>query len=1297
MADQQDWSKLKGLTPFYSADRQRVEALERELEARKREDWTPDLSELTDAEYARRFPSEVPSMTEYTPSLRERAAAGLQRGFEKVPTVGREQARRYAQSIVGGESSSMPFKLGAVDILGGTRAFGAPRAVEALAAPFWGEEGLNLMRESGKQMSEGNVGTAYLDAALGALGLLPGAELGMAVAKPAAKALAPTAAEMASNLYSNAVEHGLAVPHRLDVVRPKGGQWVDYAQHGTELAGRSNRTQKFFDNRVEMYQNDVNNAKRVLEQGELPRDEAQRVLTEAEGHLERALNMQALTKWNRGPLLNYVKKQMGTPEDPIRLLAEEGIHHRPLQNRSLLEQDTGRRERRGFPAEGMGTSGLAKTWEIDADRALQGMPARFFTEEGLYPNITERYNQERSSAYTGEPSPAVPLTPEEREYARDWTWLGSDEAQKGFLKEHPWLKTVPGETNIWSMVDYGDNLGFNHIMDVLSEDLMAGRLRPDSLSRMSVAQAVRRTSEYDAERAAAMEKAQAEDAANQNVFFNHDNGYKWVTLDKPGQFSKESDNMGHSVRGYEPPTGHPEWISTSGSRGNLAYGHGGWEGIKSGRAQVISLRDEKNLPHTTIEMKASDYVPHKDVEEMLIRSGIDRERARDYMRNQGIIDEQGNLTPDNEDDLRPLITQVKGKVNDKPVAKYIPMIQQLIRKNDYEVARDLEHTDLIDARIGDTGPQWFYDKKWYHPDLPKYMTKSEIENWRRTGEFTPDPHLDFSAPKEEGHATGGAVHMADGGIAPYGLRHGSPDPKGKGYFGPMRTPPGDVMTELSAENNAGEFPLIVPTLTREELEYLIAGGKPTDAIYNKASQWAETRRARGRTPFATPQDLRIPKPMAGGGIASTIAQGVGKLMKTVLPATERQANLAKFLEPSKVPMRLYHGTTATEGGKGAEAIRSFKPSKEGALGYGVYLTPNAAKASTYSGIPNEEALAQLKETVGFSDQVMKDLKAGSFREDVFGKQQGGNMLPVYAQIKNPLVIEGKGDPMVEALTKLGMDPSKAERVVERAYDTKGYIGKEVESRARAAGYDGLMQYRNGNLEEVVSYNPRAIKSAIGNQGTYDTSNIELSKAGGGRVGAVKSVVDAVRKMAEDLPPPEAAQKTQIRGTLGTYKKAGPLLESLRPGGNTLDYGSGLGHGAQHLGADSFEPFPKEGVEPTYKHPTDIPDSSYDRVTNFSVLNVLPKAARDEAVKHIGRVLKPEGVALITARGPSDVMAASGDLGPEAASLVTSIGTYQKGFTTSELHDYVKKVLGNGYEVRPMSTLSGSGVMIKKVK
>ena len=235
-----------------------------------------------------------------------------------------------------------------------------------------------------------------------------------------------------------------------------------------------------------------------------------------------------------------------------------------------------------------------------------------------------------------------------------------------------------------------------------------------------------------------------------------------------------------------------------------------------------------------------------------------------------------------------------------------------------------------------------------------------------------------------------------------------------------------------------------------------------------------------------------------GGAAKKAIKAL-KGVQDVLPAAEREANLQKLLSESKTPMRLYHGTTATEGGKGTEAIRRIKPSKEGALGSGVYLTPKTAHASGYTGIPNDEAISLMQSSPyhkDIADQFMADRASGTLREG----QAGGNMLPVYARIRNPLIIgqSDKGiDPAAEALVMLGMDESKAISLVERAYEEKGNIGKQIQSRAQAQGYDGLMQYRNGELSEVVSYNPSSVKSAIGNKGTYDTTQPDINEAQGG--------------------------------------------------------------------------------------------------------------------------------------------------------------------------------------------------------
>ena len=131
-------------------------------------------------------------------------------------------------------------------------------------------------------------------------------------------------------------------------------------------------------------------------------------------------------------------------------------------------------------------------------------------------------------------------------------------------------------------------------------------------------------------------------------------------------------------------------------------------------------------------------------------------------------------------------------------------------------------------------------------------------------------------------ATGLKQFSGDEGLAPYGLRHSGEGAKGKGYFGDLPTKSGRTATEYSIEDESGEYPSLVPTLTKKELNHLLADKKPTDEIYDKAESWANERKKNGKSPFASPTELRMPTPNKKGGVisASSRADGVAKRGKT---------------------------------------------------------------------------------------------------------------------------------------------------------------------------------------------------------------------------------------------------------------------------------------------------------------------------------------------------------------------------------------------------------------------------------
>lgn len=98
----------------------------------------------------------------------------------------------------------------------------------------------------------------------------------------------------------------------------------------------------------------------------------------------------------------------------------------------------------------------------------------------------------------------------------------------------------------------------------------------------------------------------------------------------------------------------------------------------------------------------------------------------------------------------------------------------------------------------------------------------------------------------------------------YGKR---PDgtPKGTGFFGEIPRPDGKISTELSADVDIDgkniAFPLLVPSLSLEEINHLVSGNPPTPQIYDKAIGFAVERMKAGLSPFAGQgEQVPLPKP-----------------------------------------------------------------------------------------------------------------------------------------------------------------------------------------------------------------------------------------------------------------------------------------------------------------------------------------------------------------------------------------------------------------------------------------------------
>ena len=185
-----------------------------------------------------------------------------------------------------------------------------------------------------------------------------------------------------------------------------------------------------------------------------------------------------------------------------------------------------------------------------------------------------------------------------------------------------------------------------------------------------------------------------------------------------------------------------------------------------------------------------------------------------------------------------------------------------------------------------------------------------------------------------------------------------------------------------------------------------------------------------------------------------------------------------------------------------------------------------------------------------------------------------------------------------------------------------------------------------------------------------------------------------------LPPAERAAKTAIgagssgKGTVGTYLKADALFSEKK--GTKLDFGSGRGEGAKLIKADTYEPYVKS--KPKFNNVNDIKSNSYNKITSLNVLNVLPPEARNEAVKNIGRILKPNGEAIVSTRGVKDVESAKNKVQIKDGYIIGKgdDARFQKGFTATELKNYVQKTLGKNFTVENVKGIGKAAVKIKKL-
>jgi hypothetical protein len=479
------------------------------------------------------------------------------------------------------------------------------------------------------------------------------------------------------------------------------------------------------------------------------------------GHRARLEPQAATNQWIDGPLVNYIKNSMATPEDPIRLRADRlaqkaedryyaakekafnkypndedlvkrtnditrareryedemsGIlHYEPDQLDNRITNFVNRREL-GFPEEGFASTKLGRQWEKESDWLAT-------------PEKADEYLHE----FTGNPSVI----------------------DQKLLSENPWLTTIPPESSVHSLDTAAPRyLGLDHLTDEIgnalspTSDLPANlRLTPEDLanprrnSMESMVDLVARVNQHRRRMAIEAEKKSNEairDYPDWNVVKEYPDGYRMVRLPDVAD-SEEAFKIGKAC-------GEKGGWCTQGDDMLRNYG--------SGQSRVNLLLDPDGKPVAQVEtVKPKEVTPylylrnnHPEIEQQ-IDSKFDQ--YYEGLKQNGVKlstseriklhDQLASETPEYQQYLQEPpkfnINQIKGKHNGKPKAEHIPYLQDFVKSGNFSDVSELDNVDM----------QRFNQSFMTSEDIAHQLDDDEaFRQWYRSkNEYDPPSLLDY--------------------------------------------------------------------------------------------------------------------------------------------------------------------------------------------------------------------------------------------------------------------------------------------------------------------------------------------------------------------------------------------------------------------------------------------------------------------------------------------------------------------------------------------------------------------------
>jgi hypothetical protein len=511
-------------------------------------------------------------------------------------------------------------------------------------------------------------------------------------------------------------------------------------------------------------------------------------------------------KWLGRRLTNYVKNDLGTANDPLIDMAKQGISH--LTPEQLQEAAN------NLPVSAGRTNALSTSLGVPGEERT---PWEKITDHAINPSTVQKQLNGGSPAWMADLARNDPDAPMYRlrrgalddlgfDHVRDYlsaaSLAGDQAARYGGIEG---LRSKAAEFAA-RQPDIGGVQNWQPLANELnnSADLVSRNLHIDAskLPMMSLPDVVRKTADWNKYLAQTSRIQDANTGIKSVLKTYPDTGLNWAELD-PSGLGAEGKAMGHCVGGYCPE-------------------------VANGESRILSLRDSEGQPHVTVEMKRP-----------LSPMGVNMVGTPWYEKAKAIMsaDPANVALPEHDfwekmDNLSHQfwkadldagkipwdINQIKGKGNAKPVQKYMPAVQDLVRNMGPWGDRigDFHNTGLIHT------PSWGRMNGVRFPEgTPKYLTRDEHSDlmkrqgyaeggwiphgsvWSKGGvPGMPNLKLDGNSFAQGGHVVNGRLHLDDGGSSGGDGGDGPGDP-GTGDPGASGVGVGDVGTSAPPGGDPG--------------------------------------------------------------------------------------------------------------------------------------------------------------------------------------------------------------------------------------------------------------------------------------------------------------------------------------------------------------------------------------------------------------------------------------------------------------------------------------------------------------